>query len=330
MSFISEFFGTIFDWINNFTNNYGVSIILFTILFRLLLLPFDIRSRVGQREYSAKMKKIQPEMDMINKAYKNSPEKAQQMIMDLRKREGIGMMPKGCGMMLITYPILIAFFAVFRNLAAEKLVELSTLTEEAAIAGWFDTNSFLWVKNIWQPDVFFNFNEVWGLRTFWIIKDINGPILPVAEQVAGVLQSAFDGGMLAEAANGLDLAAFAQQVAAGLEPARNFVATHFASAGTWMGGNGFYILPILAGVVQILSFNTTSAQQPQPDANNPAAGTGKFMKIFFPLMFVYFCLVSSTALAIYWITSSLCMLLSNFIINKVLDEKEKKKNALEN
>ena len=76
MSFISEFFGTIFDWINNFTNNYGISIILFTILFRILLLPFDIRSRVGQREYSAKMKKIQPEMDMINKAYKNSPEKA--------------------------------------------------------------------------------------------------------------------------------------------------------------------------------------------------------------------------------------------------------------
>ncbi len=329
MNFISEFFGTIFDWINGFTNNYGISIVLFTILFRLLLLPFDVRSRVGQREYSAKMKKIQPEVDMINKAYKNAPEKAQQMIMDLRKREGIGMLPKGCGTMLITYPILIAFFAVFRNLAAEKLVELSTLTDQAAIAQWFDTNSFLWVKNIWQPDVYFNFNEVWGLRTFWIIKDINGPVLPLAEQISGVLQSAFNGGMLAEFnPNGLDLAAFAQQVGDNLALARDYVATTFGTA-----GNGFYILPILAGVVQVLSFNATSQQQ-QPASNDPAAAnaasTGKFMKIFFPLMFVYFCLVSSTALAIYWITSSLCMLLSNFIINKVLDEKEKKNSLTQN
>ncbi|MBR2860742.1 MAG: membrane protein insertase YidC [Clostridia bacterium] len=329
MNFISEFFGTIFDWINGFTNNYGISIVLFTILFRLLLLPFDVRSRVGQREYSAKMKKIQPEVDMINKAYKNSPEKAQQMIMDLRKREGIGMLPKGCGTMLITYPILIAFFAVFRNLAAEKLVELSTLTDQTAIAQWFDTNSFLWVKNIWQPDVYFNFNEVWGLRTFWIIKDINGPVLPLAEQISGVLQSAFNGGMLSEFnPNGLDLAAFAQQVGDNLALARDYVATTFGTA-----GNGFYILPILAGVVQVLSFNATSQQQ-QPASNDPAAAnaasTGKFMKIFFPLMFVYFCLVSSTALAIYWITSSLCMLLSNFIINKVLDEKEKKNSLTQN
>ena len=106
---MSEFFGSIFEWINGFTYNYGLSIILFTILFRLVLLPFDIRSRVGQREYTRKLNKIKPEMDIINKAYKNDPQKAQQMMMELRKREGIGMLPKGCGMMLLTYPILIAF-----------------------------------------------------------------------------------------------------------------------------------------------------------------------------------------------------------------------------
>ena len=75
MTFISEIFGSIFEWINGFTHNYGLSIILFTIMFRLVLLPFDIRSRVGQREYTKKLKKIQPELDMINKAYKNNPEK---------------------------------------------------------------------------------------------------------------------------------------------------------------------------------------------------------------------------------------------------------------
>ena len=328
MSYISEFFGRIFEWINGFTDNYGLSIVLFTILFRLILMPFDIRSRVGQREYTAKMKKIQPEIDNLNKAYKNNPEKLNARMMEIRKREGIGLMPKGCGMMLLTYPILIAFFAVFRNLAAEKLVQLSQLTDEAAIAEWFDTNSFLWIKNIWQPDVFMNFGKSWGLRTLPILKSINGYILPEADGIAAVLQSAFKNGLLKNFnPDGLDLKAFAELINTNLAAARAFVADRFGASAGWIGGNGYYIFPILAGLVQVLSFNMTS-QQPQPATGDQAAqmaSTGKFMKIFFPAMFVYFCLVSSTALAIYWITSSLCMIVLNLVINKVLDARDKKK-----
>ncbi len=336
MNFISEILGSVFEWINGFTHNYGFSIILFTIMFRLVLLPFDIRSRVGQREYTMKLKKIQPELDMINKAYKNNPEKASQMAMEVRKREGIGMMPKGCGTMLLTYPILIAFFAVFRNIAAEKIVELSTLTDVTAINNWFDTNSFLWVKNIWQPDVFFNFSDTWGLRTLWIIKNIDGHIVPATldpDLIANVmntlqanLQSAFKNGLLQEIASGYNaesLETFASGVFAGLQNVMQI-------ANVSEYGNGFYILPLLAGAVQVLSLKF-SGQQQQPQGTDmqaqQAASTGKFMQIFFPLMFVYFCLISSTALAIYWVTSSLCMILANYVINKVLDARDKKKEA---
>lgn len=336
MNFISEILGSVFEWINGFTHNYGLSIILFTIMFRLVLLPFDIRSRVGQREYTMKLKKIQPELDMINKAYKNNPEKASQQAMEIRKREGIGMMPKGCGTMLLTYPILIAFFAVFRNIAAEKIVELSTLTDAGAINSWFDTNSFLWVKNIWQPDVYFNFSETWGLRTLWIIKNIDGHIIPatlnpdtavtVMNNLQATLQSAFKNGLIQEIAAGYNaesLETFATGVFQGLQ---NVMQIGNISE----YGNGFYILPLLAGAVQVLSLKF-SGQQTQPQGTDmqaqQAASTGKFMQIFFPLMFVYFCLVSSTALAIYWVTSSLCMILANFIINKVLDARDKKKEA---
>ena len=336
MNFLSEIFGAIFEWINTFTHNYGLSIILFTILFRLVLLPFDIRSRVGQREYSAKMKKIQPEVDMITKAYKNDQQKAQQMIMDLRKREGIGMMPKGCGTMLLTYPILIAFFAVFRNIAAEKMAELATYTELAQIENWFDENSFLWVKNIWQPDVFFNFSDVWGLRKIWVIKDINGYVLPeTAEQLKTILKSAFDGGFLSDyVKEGQGFEDFCNMVAEGFK--NGYIVEHIKGithGHAWLGGNGLYILPILSGVVQVFSFNMSSAQQQQPASDDPTAQqaqkTSNMMKIFFPILFVYFCLVSSTALAIYWTTSSLCMILINYIINKVLDAKDKKKLELE-
>lgn len=321
MSYITSFFGMIFDWINNnITHNYGFTIVLFTVLFRLILMPFDIRSRVGQREYTAKMKKIQPEIDNINKAYKNDPQKAQQRMMEVRKREGIGMMPKGCGMMLLTYPLLIAFFAVFRNLAAEKMVQLSQLTETSAIQDWFATNGFLWVKNIWQPDVFFNFGETWGLRTLIIIKNINGHIIPTQlATLQATLQSAFKAGLVG---SGGDIATFAQQTLDGLQAARDFIGNNV--------GNGLYILPVLAGLLQIVSLKISETQQPQQisgDAAQQAAGTGKFMKIFFPLLFVYFCLVSSTALAIYWVTSSLCMIALTFAINKVLDAKDAKAAA---
>lgn len=336
MNFISEILGSVFEWINGFTHNYGLSIILFTIMFRLVLLPFDIRSRVGQREYTMKLKKIQPELDMINKAYKNNPEKASQQAMEVRKREGIGMMPKGCGTMLLTYPILIAFFAVFRNIAAEKIVELSTLTDVGAINNWFDTNSFLWVKNIWQPDVYFNFSETWGLRTLWVIKNVDGHIVPatlnpdtavtVMNNLQATLQSAFKNGLVQEIGssyNAESLETFATGVFQGLQ---NVMQIGNISE----YGNGFYILPLLAGAVQVLSLKF-SGQQTQPQGTDmqaqQAASTGKFMQIFFPLMFVYFCLVSSTALAIYWVTSSLCMILANFVINKVLDARDKKKEA---
>lgn len=319
MSYITQFFGMIFDWLNaNITHNYGLTIILFTILFRLLLSPFDIRSRVGQREYTAKMKKIQPEIDNINKAYKNDPQKAQQRMMEVRKREGIGMMPKGCGTMLLTYPILIAFFAVFRNLAAEHMYELSTLTEEAQISQWFGENGFLWIKNIWQPDVFFNFSETWGFRTLPIIKGINGYIIPNdVSTLQATLKSAFDSGMLGD--NSMGIQAFAENVSLGLQSARDFIGSNL--------GNGFYIFPILAGVTQILSLKFTGTEQTQPAMpdGTKQPGTGKFMKIFFPILFVYFCLISSSALAIYWVTSSLCMIVLNLIINKVLDAKEAKK-----
>jgi len=311
VSSISSFLGTIFDWINSFTHNYGLSIILFTVLFRLLLAPFDYRSRKGQREYTAKLKKIQPEIDMLNKAYKDDPQKAQQRIMEIRKREGIGLLPKGCGMMLITYPLLIAFFAVFRNLAAEHLTELANCADDAAREAWFDNNGFLWIKNIWQPDTFFNFGEVWGLRKFWIINGINGNILPTATAL--------------EAQKITDV----DSVIAGIEAAGEYVKARFGTFGNGIGGNGLYIFPALAGLLQVFSMKMTGNQQPETQPNQPGAGTGRFMKIFFPILFTYFALVSTSALAIYWVVSSVCMIGLNFMFNKILDARDKKKSLTE-
>ena len=82
--------------------------------------------------------------------------------------------------------------------------------------------------------------------------------------------------------------------------------------------------------MQVLSFKFNQKLNPvAADPANPNAGQGanKFMGIFFPILFVYFGLSSSSAIAIYWVTSSLIMMLVSFIINKVLDALDKRKEA---
>ena len=55
----------------------------------------------------------------------------------------------------------------------------------------------------------------------------------------------------------------------------------------------------------------------------------KLMQYIFPLLFVYITLTSTAAIALYWVTSSLIHIISQFVINKVLDAKEKKAEAAE-
>ena len=84
-----------FTWINDhITGNFALTIILFTVLFRLVCLPLDFYSRKGQRDFAIKTRALQPEIDAITKAYQHDPQKQQQKIMELRRKNGLGMMPK--------------------------------------------------------------------------------------------------------------------------------------------------------------------------------------------------------------------------------------------
>ena len=123
-----------FTWINEtITGNFALTIILFTVLFRLVCLPLDFYSRKGQRDFAIKTRALQPEIDAITKAYQNDPQKQQQNIMELRRKNGLGMMPKGCLSQLLVYPLLIAFFAVFRNMAALQIKELSNFVTQYGV-----------------------------------------------------------------------------------------------------------------------------------------------------------------------------------------------------
>lgn len=91
--------------------SFGLAIILFTIIIRVLLLPLSIK----QTKSTAKMGAIQPEMKKVQEKYKKDPQKSQQEVMKLYKENGVNPMG-GCLPMLVQMPILFALFAVFNKL----------------------------------------------------------------------------------------------------------------------------------------------------------------------------------------------------------------------
>ena len=104
-------------------NNYGLAIIVFTLLMRLLTLPLTLQ----QMRSSRKMTSIQPKLNEIQKKYKD-PKRRSEETMKLYKEEGIN--PAGCVVpMVIQFPIWIALYSVIRTVLAdtpESLIGLSS------------------------------------------------------------------------------------------------------------------------------------------------------------------------------------------------------------
>lgn len=90
--------------------NYGIALILFTIIIRLLLLPLNIK----QQKSTARMAKLQPQLQKLQKKYANNKEKYQEEMMNLYAKENASP-TAGCLPMLITMLVLFALIEVVYN-----------------------------------------------------------------------------------------------------------------------------------------------------------------------------------------------------------------------
>lgn len=100
----------IFHFLGSFLSNFGLIILIMTILLKLVISPLTIKSYTS----SAKMSAIKPEIDKLNEKYPKQEDamKKQQATMDLYRRAGISPMG-GCLPMLLQFPILWAMFRFF-------------------------------------------------------------------------------------------------------------------------------------------------------------------------------------------------------------------------
>ena len=127
-------------WVLNFFNslipNYGVAIILMTILVRLLFWPLTHKSTVGMR----KMQEIQPKLKEIQAKFKDNPQRMQQETWQLYRDHKVNPL-SSCLPMLVQIPVFIALFNVLRStveLRYAPFLWISDLSEpEALFASWF-------------------------------------------------------------------------------------------------------------------------------------------------------------------------------------------------
>ena len=103
-------FYPVFNFLKGFIGNYGLIIILMTIVTRIILSPVLYKSYLS----SAKMKVIRPEMEEINKKYPGNENamKRQQEIMAVQRKAGVNMM-SGCIPALLQMPVFFALFKFF-------------------------------------------------------------------------------------------------------------------------------------------------------------------------------------------------------------------------
>ena len=123
MASISSLFGYVLNFIYNLVHNYGLAIILFSILLKLILLPLSIK----QQKTMKKTAKIQEKVKEIQDKYKNDQNKMNQEMMDLYKKEKLNPF-SGCLTSIIQIILLFAMFGLVRNpLTYMKKIDNTTI-----------------------------------------------------------------------------------------------------------------------------------------------------------------------------------------------------------
>ena len=157
---------TLLKWSLNFfyglVPNYGVAIILVTILVRLIMFPLTFKGS----QSTARMAELQPKIQEMQAKYKNNPQKLNQEMADFYKKEGYNPL-SGCLPMLIQFPIFIAMYSLFNN--------HFDLRGASFIAGW--------INDLSLPESVYDFNTInlviWRVSAIRIL-----PIVYVLSQLA--------------------------------------------------------------------------------------------------------------------------------------------------
>ena len=135
---IAKPLGWLLSFLYGFIDNYGITIIVFTIIVKLCLYPLYIK----QTTSTARMSEIQPKMAALQRKYANDKETLNIKMAELYKEEKFNPMG-GCLPMLIQMPIIMGLFALLRN-------PMAYMNNDSMLFAVHE--KFLWIMDLSQPD----------------------------------------------------------------------------------------------------------------------------------------------------------------------------------
>ncbi|MBD8923363.1 membrane protein insertase YidC [bacterium] len=286
--FFANIFGYLLDIINQFVNNYGLAIILFTAIIKLIMLPLSIK----QQRSMKKNVELQEKLKVIQFKYKNDPEKLNKETMDLYKQEKMSPF-SGCFSAIIQFILLISIFYMVRFPLTymEKVdkTKIDTYTQQIKDAGM---------------DVSQAYSEIDIIREIDFLRENN----PEDETLKNInINMNF---------LGLDLSKIPQQNLADwtvyIIPILYILSTFVSMRLTTSMQNANKDKKELTD-----GENKETERNEMEDA---MAQSNKMMSWMMPIMSVSISLVAPLGLALYWLVNNILMIGERLVLNKVVKD----------
>ena len=292
MSIITKPFSWLLLTLYNFVDSFGWAIILFGLVVKLIMLPFQIKSKKSMM----RMQSLQPILKELEKKHGGNQQKYQAEVAKLYQEEKINPM-SGCLWTLIPFPILIALYNVVRrpmtHLMRLSETEITAVSEKLGELGVTLTNS----GNA-------------GYAELEMAKYIGEHMDALKSVASGVLDFNFE-------FLGMNLCD---------TPKLNFFTqVNWADSSSWGPALGLFLIPFISAFLTWLTMKVSASQNNA--GNEQAAGMMKSMNLMMPFMSVYICFIMPAAMGIYWVANSVFAIIQDLILNKRFNKILEAENA---
>ena len=300
--------------------NIGLAIIIMTILIYMAMLPLTIK----QQKFSKLQRKMQPELNKINKKYegRKDPESMERQQAEIKEVYGkYGVSATGsCVQLIIQMPILLALYRVFYNIPA--YVPMVKQVFFPLVDELITANAGDYLKETNAARFF--------LKQFENENYINGVTEYVQNTFIDVLNKFNSADWTALTENFADLKSDIANTVTSLTRYNSFLGLNMANSPSSLFKEAMqsktYILVIVALIIPVLAAVTqylNVALMPQPesqDGNDQMNNTMKSMNVMMPIMSAFFCWSLPNGMGLYWITGAVIRCIQQVVINKQIDK----------
>ena len=280
-------FGMLLLWLDGWTGNYGVAVILFALVVKLIMLPFQLKSKKSMMRTS----RMTPRLKELEKKFGNDKQRYQQEMNKLYKEEGINPM-SGCLWTLIPFPILIALYQAIRypltimmRVPEELLAEGGAITQKLAELG-YSLASYSTGRNATVYEQIFQSQFI--TEHFAQFAGLSDKLQEMYYQFLG-----------------MNLGQVPKLLPWNWDPAILWCET------------GLFLIPIVSALLSWLSMKISTAGNPQQAAQNQQMQS---MNIMMPLMSLWICFTMPGVLGIYWIAQSVFSIIQDLVLTRIFNK----------